>query len=52
MMAQVLNTFMKSGKYRLKIDLVISKEVFRQCMVVLLCQIALNDRIYIELLKN
>ena len=52
MMAQVLNTFMQSRKYSLKIDLVSSKEAFRQCMVVLFCQMALKDGVYIELVKN
>ena len=43
---------MKSRKRRLKIDLVSLKEVFRQCMIVLLCQMALNDGVYIELVKS
>ena len=52
MMAQVLNSLMKSRKYRLKIDLVSLKEVFKQCITVLLCKIGLNDGVYIELVKN
>ena len=51
-MAQVLKTFMKSRKCWLKIDLVSSKEVFRQCMNVLQSKMALNDGVYIEFMKN
>ena len=52
MMAQGLITLMKSRKCRLKIDLLSLKEVFRQCMVVLLCQMTLNDGVYIKLVKK
>ena len=52
MMAQVLNTLMKSRKCRLKIDLVSSKEIFRKCIIILLSQMTLNDGVYIELVKN
>ena len=39
-------------KCRRKIDLVSSKEVFRQCMIVIESSMTLNDGVYIELVKN
>ena len=52
MMTQVLNALMKSRKCRLKLDLVSSKDVFKQCMVVFWSQMTLNDKVYIELVKK